>query len=215
LAAGKPDTRQALLKAAVKLFGEAGFDATSTREIAREANANISAISYHFGGKDKLRLACAEYVAERLARVAARPQDQPQPRTPQQAAIALEKLVSNLVEALLSQPGAPELAQFVLREIARPGEVLDLVFPRFLAPAHQRACDLWALATGEGPESPAVRLAVFSILGQVVYFRLGQALVCKRMGWNEFGPEQIRAIEDSILGNLRVALATTSKGSEQ
>ena len=53
-------TRDALVRAALKLFGRQGFDGTSTREIAAEAKANIGSIAYHFGGKEGLRAACAQ-----------------------------------------------------------------------------------------------------------------------------------------------------------
>ncbi|MFC6269196.1 TetR/AcrR family transcriptional regulator [Frigoriflavimonas asaccharolytica] len=43
-----------ILFAAEKLFAERGFEKTSTREISREANVNISMISYYFGSKEKL-----------------------------------------------------------------------------------------------------------------------------------------------------------------
>lgn len=43
-----------ILFAAEKLFAEQGFEKTSTREISREANVNISMISYYFGSKEKL-----------------------------------------------------------------------------------------------------------------------------------------------------------------
>lgn len=44
-------SRERLLLAAMKLFGEQGFARTSTREIALAAGANVSAISYYFGDK--------------------------------------------------------------------------------------------------------------------------------------------------------------------
>lgn len=43
-----------ILFAAEKLFAEKGFDGTSTREISKAANVNISMISYYFGSKEKL-----------------------------------------------------------------------------------------------------------------------------------------------------------------
>jgi AcrR family transcriptional regulator len=48
------EARQRLLDCATQLFAEHGFTKTSTREIARLANVNISAISYYFGDKEKL-----------------------------------------------------------------------------------------------------------------------------------------------------------------
>ena len=48
------DLKVEIIQAAAKLFAEKGFDKTSTREIANLSNANISLISYHFGGKEGL-----------------------------------------------------------------------------------------------------------------------------------------------------------------
>ncbi len=43
-----------ILQLAEKLFAENGFDGTSIRDIAKEANVNIAMISYYFGSKEKL-----------------------------------------------------------------------------------------------------------------------------------------------------------------
>ena len=50
-----------ILFAAEKLFAEKGFEGTSTREIAKTANVNISMISYYFGSKEKLYSKLVEY----------------------------------------------------------------------------------------------------------------------------------------------------------
>lgn len=44
-------SRERLLKSALRLFAEKGYSKTSTREIADAAQANIAAISYYFGDK--------------------------------------------------------------------------------------------------------------------------------------------------------------------
>ena len=48
------DSKKCILGVAAKLFAKLGLDKTSTREIAKESNANISLISYYFGGKEGL-----------------------------------------------------------------------------------------------------------------------------------------------------------------
>lgn len=50
-----------ILFAAEELFAEHGFEGTSTREIAKAANVNISMISYYFGSKEKLYEKLVEY----------------------------------------------------------------------------------------------------------------------------------------------------------
>ena len=43
-----------IIKVAERLFADKGFAGTSVRDIAQEANVNVSMISYYFGSKEKL-----------------------------------------------------------------------------------------------------------------------------------------------------------------
>lgn len=70
-------TRDRLLTAARKLFAEHGFRSASVRRITHAANANLGAITYHFGSKEALRDAVVEQIfgpmADRVIAAAARP----------------------------------------------------------------------------------------------------------------------------------------------
>jgi len=48
------NTRGRILAAASHIFCEKGFDNTTVREICTEADANVAAVNYHFGDKQKL-----------------------------------------------------------------------------------------------------------------------------------------------------------------
>lgn len=48
------NTRTLLLDAAERLFAEAGFAATSLRNITAAAGVNLASVNYHFGSKDAL-----------------------------------------------------------------------------------------------------------------------------------------------------------------
>ncbi|WP_133575679.1 TetR/AcrR family transcriptional regulator [Pedobacter metabolipauper] len=48
----KTDKRSSILEAAEKLFCELGYEGTSTRQIAKEAGANMAMINYYFGSKE-------------------------------------------------------------------------------------------------------------------------------------------------------------------
>ena len=56
-----PDTRQKIIEAALKLFGENGYSATPTRAIAAEAGVNEVTLFRHFGSKQNLVRACMEH----------------------------------------------------------------------------------------------------------------------------------------------------------
>lgn len=52
-----------LIAAAIAQFGEFGLHAT-TRDIAAQAGQNIAAITYYFGSKEDLYMACAQWIAD-------------------------------------------------------------------------------------------------------------------------------------------------------
>ena len=60
-------TREALIKAAIEIFGRDGFHAASTRAIAERAGANQALIGYHFRGKLGLYHATFEYIIGKIA----------------------------------------------------------------------------------------------------------------------------------------------------
>lgn len=62
-------TRMALLEAALVLFGERGFEGTSTRDIAGLAGCNQGLISFHFGGKEGLYDAARTVIFENLGSI--------------------------------------------------------------------------------------------------------------------------------------------------
>ena len=202
-------TRQALIRAALKLFGTKGFDGTSTREIAAAANANIGSIAYHFGGKEGLRAACANFIVTTIQSIAAQAL-KPAAEAPKSEAAATAQLnaaLDRMVTFIVAAPEAGEIVQFVLRELAHPTAALDIIYGGVFEPTHRRLCRLWAEATGEEAESERTKITVFTIIGQVIYFRIGRAAVLKRMGWSDVGPNQAAAILAVARQNLAAMLA--------
>ena len=59
-------TRQSIIKAAVTLFAERGFEGSSVRDIVTKARVNQAAINYHFKGKDGLYLEVLKTAFEKL-----------------------------------------------------------------------------------------------------------------------------------------------------
>ncbi|WP_243293902.1 TetR/AcrR family transcriptional regulator [Geothrix mesophila] len=60
------NSRLMLLKAAIRIFAEKGFEGASIREISDAAGVNSSLISFHFGGKAGLH-AASLHLASRMA----------------------------------------------------------------------------------------------------------------------------------------------------
>ena len=200
-------TRRDLLDAALRLFARDGYDATSTRAIAAEAETNISSIAYHFGGKEGLRLACADAVAEAIGQVARALPAGPAALDRLAARRILRRLVRRIVTFLTVTPAASGIVGFLLRELAQPDSpVLDRLYDTLVAPRHAALCRLWAAATGAAPDSEDTRLAVFALIGQAAYFRLAAPIVQRRMGWDGYTRREARAISRRLIVNLDAML---------
>lgn len=197
-------TRDEILSAGLRLFGEKGFEGTGIREIAAAAGSNVASISYHFGGKDGLRAACAEHVVELMTDVLSAAGPAPGPDTAQ---AVLTAMMRGLVRFLFLDPSGRLVAGFMLREVARPSRALDIVYAGLFERIHVRACGLWAQATGGEAESNAIRLAVFTCIGQILYFHVARPVVLRRMDWPEIGNREALEIADSVVANLHARLA--------
>ncbi|MCA8879349.1 MAG: CerR family C-terminal domain-containing protein [Rhodobacteraceae bacterium] len=199
------DTRRRLVSAALKQFGRHGFTATSTRALAAEAGTNIASIAYHFGSKAGLYRACGEHVAAAITETVGAPRDHAG-CSPAEAAELLERMMRAMVGFLCTSPAADTLVAFLLREMAEQGAALDTIYGSLIEPKHRELSVLWGAATGRDAESEAVRLAVFAMIGQVVYFRIGRPVVQRRMGWDDIGPAEAARIADILARNLRAAI---------
>ena len=202
----RPDrhtTRDALIGAGLHLFGRKGYEGTSIRELAARADTNVASIGYHFGGKPGLRAACADFVASRIGAALDATGAPDGPPSPEAAARQIEQLITAFVGLVVGTPQAQDMVAFMLRELAEPGAVADRIYTDFVAPRHRTLCALLATAIGARPEDEHVKLAVFALIGQVVYFRIASAFVMRRMRWDAIGPAETRKIADAILANFR------------
>lgn len=201
---GAEITRTALIEAAIRLFGERGYDAVSTRDIADLAAANIGSIAYHFGGKPGLRLACAEHVIANIAATVGPAFLRPlPPLAPDEALEMIERMMRVFTNFWMVNESSQSFVNFMLREMLVKGEVSELFYSVWMKPMHKRFCELFGVATGRDPCSHEVKIAVFSFIGQVFHFRVGQPLIMRRLEWDELGEREAEHIVDGLVRNTR------------
>lgn len=203
----RPDTRAALIAAGLDLFGRRGFDAVSVRDLAGASGANIAAVSYHFGGKDGLRRACAEAIAAQIG-ASFGPIDLPDiTLPPAMAQDLLEDMIAAAIRSLVTGPGAAPAVAFILREVLPDTALTDIIYQGLFQRVHRRMCALWAMATGADADAPATALRMFTLIGQIAYFRVGQPVVLRRMGWDGIDEPEAEALRRAVTLNLRAMIA--------
>jgi AcrR family transcriptional regulator len=207
------DTRAQLIEAAMDVFGRLGFEGASTREIAKAAHANLAAIAYHFGGKQALYIAVAEHIVAAItgsigpALAAAAVPDAL--ASPEAARSAIHHLVHAFVDVILGTEEAERWARFIVREQMQPSPAFDVIY-RFMGGAATVATRLVAAAL-ERPEDAEMRIRVFTLMGQVLVFRVARALVLRRMEWDAIGEKERAAIKRVVLANVDDILAAEQR----
>jgi TetR/AcrR family transcriptional regulator, regulator of cefoperazone and chloramphenicol sensitivity len=212
-------TPERILEAAAELFAASGFHATSVRDIAGRARANVAAGHYHFGSKEELYLRVFRDqfadVSERLAAGG------PVPPTTQLRRLSraelletLQARIATMLEIMIGPP--PSLhAALMQREMCDPTEALPVIVREFLRPQLEDMRRLIeCLAPGLGPAE--VQRCLFSIGGQVLFYRLVRPVVLQLLGRDEypegFAQQAAAHIAEFSLGGIeRVASAGRSR----
>lgn len=200
------DTRERLLDAAAQEFGETGFKRTTISRICARAGANIAAVNYHFGGKERLYRALAERAHALVERLSPLPAEDGDP----------EQRLREFVRALLGRIVVHEgplawLARMWSRELAEPGPMMDLLVELVIRPQHRRLRGIVARLIGRPPEDPLVDRCTASVIGQCMIWLAGRP-VLERLGRAvPRTPEELDALAAHIaqfsLGGIRALAA--------
>ena len=167
------DTRARILEAAGSTFAEKGFASATVREICQRAQANLAAVNYYFGDKQRLYVETVRQAHQARARLGPIPQ-WPAETEPEQK---LADFVRTLLRRMLLDDGSSWHAQLMLREVSQPDAdcrelVADYIRPQF---------DLLLSILDElVPAEVGIeqrRLIAFSVVGQCLHYRVAGPVV--------------------------------------
>jgi AcrR family transcriptional regulator len=212
--------RNRLLKAATRLFADKGLDGVSTRELAAEAGVNLSAITYHFGGKEKLYKAALQYVIDLLA-----PRRQQvidalgaSVRAAKGDPALLSAVSANFVRAMftaLTNPEFPvEPVRLLIRELHQPTKALELVMAGHINPVQDAITDFVAAATGRSADDEDAKLLGFAVTHQVLMPGLMRPVIQARLGWQQFTPARTDKIINATILNVQRLLQLPETGTD-
>lgn len=138
--------RDRLLAEAMRLFGERGFDAVTTREICAAAGVNPGAIHYHFGDKDGLYREVLRLPVVELHRQLAGFDD---------PGLGLHESIRRFIQPFLCDDGASN-AQLFFREMQAPSAIFMDTVARDVGPLFDRFAGLLARHAGLDEPTAAI-----------------------------------------------------------
>ena len=187
-------TRQQLLEAAGAVFAERGFRNTTVREICQRVGANIAAVNYHFGDKEKLYLEVFRYSQQKeLERF---------PQLHHSADLPPEKQLHAFVHSLLlrifDKGEASWHGQLMLREMIEPTAALDFVVAEKIRPMSAHLRGIVAALLGGRPDDERAWRGSFSVVSQCVFYCHCRPMVERLQAGQSFDPESLAPLADYI-----------------
>jgi AcrR family transcriptional regulator len=182
------DTRARLLKAAVEVFAERGYENSTIRDICSRAGANVALIHYHFGDKLELyrevlrySLTCGNGPAPVMAasESALAPED------------ALRQVIRAMVEKVLQTGDQANLRyRLMLHEFMQPSSAAARVVQELMRPTYDRMREIVGEVLGLPSDHERTRLCVHSVIGQIAYY--GRSAPMLRTLWPEMKMDAVQ-----------------------
>lgn len=199
--------QQRLLEIAISEFAAKGLEGTSTRGIAAAAGTAMSSITYHYGSKEGLYHAAADYIAERICdhMSLALTADGTPPGTDAAGARAhIQAILARFVDTMTGQESAT-WSLFIMREQMEPTDAFERIYGGLMGRMLATLVDLVCVATGRR-EPGTAQIAVIALIGQVIVLRASRATCLKLLDRDDFDGPVTAALKHRIAANTDAIL---------
>jgi len=168
LPADERDTRRRLLAAAGDVFAEHGFRAATVRDICQRAGANVAAVNYHFGDKERLYRALFESTLhESLAQYP--PEYGLGPNATSED--KLHAFVLSFLLRILSPDKPRSLMRMVMREMTEPTGVLQHVCQAVHVPLFAKLRGIVSEIADGALDDRDLQACCHSVVAQCVFYK--------------------------------------------
>ncbi len=164
-------TKQKLIEAAGEVFALKGFRDATVRDICEKAGANVAAINYHFGDKEKLYAEVFRYVHEVDCQVSE--QTYLHVKCPKEG---LRLYIETMLKKMLMPGKFSWKGTLMAREMVDPSPVLDEVVKTWVKPLADELNRIVSEIIKQPTDSMAVRLCASSVFGQIFFHKHGQQI---------------------------------------
>jgi AcrR family transcriptional regulator len=189
------ETQQRLLEAAGEVFAEQGFRDARVREICQRAGANVAAVNYHFGDKQRLYAAVMEYAQalalEKYPLIQGESTDVP-------AADRLRAFIHYVLSSFFDK-GAPAWpGKLMAWEMIEPTSALDTVVESIILPMAEELGAIVRELLGTPVSDDLVHHCQISIIGQCLHYRNARPVIQRLFPEQQYSPENIAMMADHI-----------------
>ena len=215
------ETRLKLINSGIRLFAENGYKGVSVRELCADAEANVAAIQYHFGGKKGLYQAIFETTLD---------EDEARFRESmnnintvidsasgdrKQLSVALGMYIKSFFARFPFNEHKRWFSILVTRELSFPGQGFDLIYERRAKPSQYVLVRIIAALDGIDENSEQARLQAHVLNGTIMGVLISRNILLRIMEWESFTPHSLTQLSDAIsklvFNSLSLELPPTSQ----
>jgi AcrR family transcriptional regulator len=199
-------TRERLRQAALELFADRGFDAVTVRDLARHAQANLAAVSYHFGDKLGLYRELIDGAIHAMRALQEQLREAARDEPPEEQ---LRRYIVTYVTHMAGphSPQIERLQRLIRQEGATPSQFGRRVIEHGVLPRLEYCAEIVAKLLECPVDDPRVRRCVISIQAQCGFFVRGGARAFLPKEWRIEGEDEIAVaaahIADFSLAGIR------------
>ncbi|HEX3602194.1 MAG TPA: CerR family C-terminal domain-containing protein [Lacipirellulaceae bacterium] len=187
-------TRERITVAAGEIFAERGFDGTTVRDICQKAGANVAAVNYYFGDKQRLYVeAVCQAHRWRMEQFPLPPwSDSTSPET------KLADFIGTFVRRVRSGPGGTWHSKLMMREMANPTAACAELVQSSIRPQFEILLQILRELAPADASQADLRLTAFSIVGQCLFYHFADPVIRNLLSANEYESLDIEQLTQHI-----------------
>jgi AcrR family transcriptional regulator len=196
-----PELKARLLEAAGEEFAEKGFEAARVRSICERAGANLAAVNYHFGDKERLYVEavleahrCGSEMLPESAFMEGTPAEQ------------LRRFIHYFLSHVLAMDrGQPWHQILMLREMIQPTPASETLVREAIRPRFERLLGIMRRVCPKAGERRLQALA-FSVIGQCLHYRVCRPISERLIGSDAYAELNVDYLTSHISAFCLAAL---------
>ncbi len=188
-------TRQQLIEAAGEVFATVGFRAATVRAICDRAGANIAAVNYHFGDKEKLYLEVLRFTQEQALEKYPTDLGLKKDASPE---LRLKAFISSFLFRIFDEGPIAWHGKLMSREMIEPTAALDALVAEKIRPQAQQLSSIIRELLGSSATVRQARLCGMSVVSQCLFYHHCRPVVSRLFPEQKFGRSDIESLADHI-----------------
>jgi AcrR family transcriptional regulator len=199
------ETRARIVLAALKLFGEYGFEGASTRDIAKNAGVNAPALQYYFDNKEGVYFACVEHIVARVWEHMSEVIDNAERTVIAESgdSALLEvfcAIQEKLAEFLVTSRDTQDWRLFMARQQAGlgPAAGFQIVYELFSKRVFSVAGAIVGRLLGRPADDDETLIHTTALLGQLTVFQVSRRTALTVLRWETINAKQLAVIKRII-----------------